>query len=177
MLLLRAGSHTLENHGVVAAHRDEEIGAEEEIDVVERHLGLVVHVLQHRKNVVIVLFRLGTLWPMATVLDLQRVELKPLRKLIELRRGGIRNVVPGKMREDRIHERSILEPARSARILTDHAFADELARGIDIHASASRKRREAYVEAIYPERRNGCIYWGILKSFKAICAPSSVRCS
>jgi hypothetical protein len=50
-----------------------------------------------------VFLRLGPLRPMATVLDLQRVQFEAAREFVEFRRGGIGDVKPNKMRKDGNH--------------------------------------------------------------------------
>ncbi len=108
MLLLDAYTHAFKYHSVAAAYRDEKIGTEEEINVIEFEFSMVVHVLQHGENVVIVFFCLGPLRPMATVLDLQFVKSEASGQFVEVRRCRIRNVKPRQMRQGRIHA-AILE--------------------------------------------------------------------
>jgi len=69
-----------------------------------------VHVLQHCEDITIVFLRLGPLRPMPTVLDLQRVQFEAARKLVKLWRSRVGNVIPRKVRKDRIHATPILAP-------------------------------------------------------------------
>ena len=103
VLLLGSGTNALEYRGVVAANGDQKIGTKEEIDIIELEFSLVVHVLQHRENVVVVFLRLGPLRPMATVLDLQLVQLEAAREFVEIQRCWIGDVIPRKMRKDGNH--------------------------------------------------------------------------
>ena len=103
MLLLGTGTYAFEYDGVVAANGDQKIGTEEEINVIELEFPPIVHVLQHRENVVIVFLRLRPLRPMATVLDLQLVQFEAAREFVEFRRGWIGDVIPRKVRKDGNH--------------------------------------------------------------------------
>lgn len=70
---------------------------------------MIMHVLHHGKDVVIVLFGLGPLRAVTAILNLQRMQPKPLRKLVQLRRGRVRNIKPGQARKNRNHA-GIVEP-------------------------------------------------------------------
>jgi hypothetical protein len=78
-------------------NRDQEIGSEEHIDVIELKVLRVVHMLQHSENVMAVLFGLRALRAMATVLNLQFVQLEAARKLIEFWRRRIGDIKPLQM--------------------------------------------------------------------------------
>ena len=99
VLLFGTGAHRLKQCGIGASNGDQEVGTKEDIDIIELQFLPVMHVLQHRENVVIVLFGLGPLRPMATVLDLKLVQSEARRKFVEFGRSRICDVIPRQVRE------------------------------------------------------------------------------
>ena len=101
--LFRPHANHFEFRPVSLPYRDQEAGTDEQIDIIELQFSVVVQVLEYRKDVAIVLFRLGPLRTMTAVFDLQLVQPESLRQLIEFRRRRVGNIKPLQVREHSPH--------------------------------------------------------------------------
>ena len=75
-------------------HADQFARGQEEIKVFKGKVSVVAQVLQHAKDVLLVLFYLGPLRTMAAVFNLQFVEAETVGELVQLGRVGIGDIKP-----------------------------------------------------------------------------------
>src|SRR4051812_9865636 len=74
--------------------RDQEITAEEDAEIAEAKIRVNMNAFQNAEDVALVFLLLGALGMMAAVFDVEFVQIELFRKLVEVGRGGIGNVVP-----------------------------------------------------------------------------------
>ena len=97
--LLLSALHRLVNRGARSGmDSDQEVFAEEDVEIQKFGSLAGMKGFQNRENVVIVIFGLGSL-DVAAVFDLKFVQLILLRQLIQRGRSGIVQVIPGYARQ------------------------------------------------------------------------------
>ena len=84
-------------------HGDEEIAAEKNADVAKAQIILDVNTLQNAEDVVLVLLFLGALRVVPAIFNVELMKSELFRELVEIRGGGVGNVVPAQRWDGLVH--------------------------------------------------------------------------